>query len=978
MLNKLILCPSARLVRSIKNDIARQQLQAGQSQWQSPPVLTLGQWLDEIIETGLLSGNIATPQNLLSPFNELLLWQEVITQSLKKNAFGELFDVAGLSEAAMEANRYVVAWHLHIPREQQAEESRQFVQWQRAFQQRCSQLNVLESVRYFDWQLSILNTNFKHDALQPQGLSPQNISAEADYSYVKPNTHELPSRIEFAGFDQTAPQEQRLRDILIQQNIEVAEYVTTLAEPALAQQVRLKNQEAECRAAVAWAKRCLDKNPHAKLAIITPQLNETRNQLADLLDDVFYPASVRPSLTDVTRHYNFSLGTPLSQQPIIQAALNLLRLFSSYQLQQVDVSSMLLSPFWSASQQESDARALLDAKVRDKLPMQFSIKRLIEFTEKQHENGLNLSHLLADMRAATAISNKKASPLHIAQTLESLLSALNWPGERGLSSLEYQANNAWQKALQQLKKLEVLGKNLSLSEAAQLMQQICASQVFQAETEGESSIQILGIMEALSAPVDAAWCMQMNDHIWPPPARPNPLLPAFIQRIAHVPNADNSVQAAFAATIHQRLLHSAKTIIFSSSKTEGETQLRASPLMQDIAHSEQSNTPSPHQGEGWGGGEPHQIQRNLSIILTPIPTFPLKGGRSTLNSELGWTSSEMPLAQTLAETLSQQGNADLTQIDDHLAPIVQAGEHVSGGTGLLKAQAICPAWAFYQYRLGAKALKTPRNGLDSMERGSLVHAVLAAFWQPNKMQRNFADLRDMPESDLAQALNLAIRNTLRDFALENNIASKTALTLEHERLYKLVSDWLAYEKLRNIDFHIVDCEAEKQVQICDIEITLKIDRIHRLENGGIEFVDYKTGQIPKMSSWGDTRITEPQLPAYAAFWADVIDPIAGVHFGMVKIAEHAFEGVSEENFAAEMDKRKPTFTQSFSDWQALLNHWKTSIEGIAQEIKNGEAAIKFEDESLLAYCEVMPLLRLPERQLQFERFQKPISESNAK
>lgn len=901
MLNTLILCPSARLVRSIKNDIARQQLQVGQHQWQSAPVLTLGQWLENIIEAGLLGGDIATPQNLLSPLNEQLLWQEVITQSLKNNVFGELFDVAGLSKAAMEANRYVIAWQLHIPREQQAEESRQFVQWQRAFQQRCSQLNVLESVRYFDWQLDCLS---------------RSIGA-------------LPNCIQFAGFDQAAPQEQRLREILIQHNIEVAEYVSTRAEPALAQHARLENQEAEFRAAVAWAKRCLDENPQAKLAIITPQLNESRNQLADLLDDVFYPASVRPSLADVTRHFNFSLGTPLSQQPIIQAALNLLRLFSSYQLQQVDVSSMLLSPFWSASQQESDARALLDAKVRDKSPMQFSLLRLIEFAEKQHENDLNLSRLLADMRAATAISNKKASPPHIAQTLESLLSALNWPGERGLSSIEYQAINAWQKALQQLKKLDVLGKKLSLSEGAQLMQQICASQVFQAETEGESSIQILGIMEALSAPVDAMWVMHMNDHIWPPPARPNPLLPAFIQRIAQVPNADNNVQAAFAATIHQRLLHSAKTIIFSSSKTEGESQLRASPLMQDIALLEDAT----------------------------------------------------PLAETLAETLSQQGNADLAQIEDHLAPIVQAGEHVSGGTGLLKAQAICPAWAFYQYRLGAKALKTPRNGLDSMERGSLVHAVLAAFWQPNKKQRHFADLRDMPESDLEQALDLAIRNSLRDFALENNIASKTALTLEHERLYKLVSDWLAHEKVRNIVFNIVDCEAEKQVLICGIEITLKIDRIHQLENGGIEFIDYKTGQIPKMNSWGDARITEPQLPVYAAFWAafgaEANEPIAGVHFGMVKIAEHTFEGVSEANFASEVDKRKPAFIQNFSDWPSLLKHWKSSIESIAEEIKAGEAAVVFEDDNLLNYCEVVPLLRLPERQLQFERFQNPINESHA-
>jgi len=31
----------------------------------------------------------------LSAFNEQLLWEEVIAQSLKKNDFGELFDVSG-------------------------------------------------------------------------------------------------------------------------------------------------------------------------------------------------------------------------------------------------------------------------------------------------------------------------------------------------------------------------------------------------------------------------------------------------------------------------------------------------------------------------------------------------------------------------------------------------------------------------------------------------------------------------------------------------------------------------------------------------------------------------------------------------------------------------------------------------------------------------------------------------------------------
>lgn len=887
-INPIILCPSARLARSIQNDIGRAHLKQDQHQWHSPDIRTLSQWLESIIEEGLLVGDIEAQSSpyALSVFNEQLLWEEIITQSLKKNAFGELFDVSGLANAAIEANRYVLAWRLHVAREYQAEESRQFMQWQQAFQQRCAQLNVLENVRYIDWQLAQL----------AKGIGS------------------LPTHIQFAGFDQAAPQEKRLRETLINRGVQVTEYVTTANVPAQTQHVCVESQTEECRAAVAWAQRSLTENPNTKLAIVVPRLSEIRSQLADLLDDVFYPASVHPSLTETTRHYNFSLGTPLAQQPIIQVALNLLRLLSAYQLQIADVSNMLLSPFWSASRQEADARALLDAKMREKLPMQFTLARLVTFVEMQHENGLNLPCLLADLKAtAAAVTTKKAEPPYWAQTIATLLTTLKWPGERNITSLEYQASNAWQKALQQLAKLEILGKVISLSEAVRYMQQICTEQVFQAETEGEPSVQILGIMEALSTPVDSIWCMHMNDHIWPPPARPNPLLPAFIQRAAGVPNADNSVQAIFAATIHQRLLYSAQHIIFSSSRTEGQSQLRASPLMQGIAVFE----------------------------------------------------AEMPLAETLAEQLAHTAHSALEYIDDHIAPVVGEGEHVSGGTGLLKAQAICPAWAFYQYRLGAKALKTPTSGLGSMERGSLVHDVLEQFWR----KRHFADLRDMSSEALSDAITQAIHPVLLSFAAQSSIASATMLALEHERLAKLIGDWLQFEKMRGIEFQIVACEAEKQVQICGIEVTLKIDRIHQLQNGRLEFIDYKTGQLPKMNSWGEDRITEPQLPIYATFYAGDPSAVAGVHFGMVKISNPVFSGVSEVDFDTEAEKRKPAFTQNFSNWQHLLSHWRTCIEAIALEVRNGEARVQYSDENALMYCEVKPLLRLPERQLQFERLQ---------
>lgn len=895
-LQPLILCPSARLARSIQTDIAQQYIQTHKSQWHSPTVQTLSQWLTHVIEESLLTGAAAagTAPYALSGFNEQLLWEEVIIQSLKRNAFGELFDVSGLAKAAMEANRYVVAWHLQLPREHQSEESRQFVLWQQAFQARCSELNALESVRYLDWQLAQL----------------VNIGSA------------LPTIVAFAGFDQTAPQEKKLREILMQCGVQVEDYATTADAPAIAQYVCLEHDVAECRAAVAWAVQYLAAAPNARIAIVTPRLSEVRNQLADLLDDVFYPESMRPSLATKSRRYNFSLGTPLVQQPVVQAALNLLRLVTAYQLAYADVSAMLLSPFWSASQQEADARALLDARMREKLPPQFTMENFITFTQRQHDDGLPLAQLLHDLNAVmAAITTKMVPATEWCAVLDTLLTHLRWPGERNISSLEYQAMNAWQKALQQLAQLDVLGKRLSATQAVAYLQQICTNQVFQPETEQEPTIQILGIMEGLSTPVDAIWCMHMNDHIWPPPSRPNPLLPAFIQRAAGLPNADDSIQAVFATTIHQRILYSAREVIFSSSRTQGESQLRASPLMQ-----------------------------NIPVINT-----------------------DLPLAETLAEQLSAKMHETLVHMDDHTAPIVHEGEHVPGGTGLLKAQAICPSWAFYQYRLGAKALKVPTSGLDSIKRGSLVHDVLERFWR----KRHFADLRDMSVDDFTKALTQAVSQALEAFATESDVASIAVLELEHERLLKLVGAWLQFEKERGVEFNIIGCEVTKIVQICGIEVTLKIDRVHQLESGSLVFIDYKTGQTPKTKNWGEDRITEPQLPIYASFYPDATQSVAGIYFGMVKIADHDFSGVGEENFEAEQTKRKPAFTQSFTDWQHLLSHWKNAIEDIALELKAGEAATRFNDATDLMYCEVTTLLRLPERKLQFERFKGDASQGGA-
>jgi probable DNA repair protein len=886
---KLILCASARLARSLQSAYSEKQLKLGHHNWQPLNVKTLEPWLDTLLTTALLLGELdfhSAPQRRLTALEERLIWQEVIAAALTQEVLKDLFDLAGLAEACAEANQYVVAWRLQMDIADFSEETRQFLAWRALFQARCKALNVLESVRYFEWQVTC--------AARGAGL--------------------LPPSIAFAGFDHAAPQEQRLRAALRARGCEVQHFQTVQAEVGTAEHIELPDQAHELRSMVAWAKAMLDKKSTVKLALVIPELSVLRNTLADLIDDVFQPVSVRPSLAETARMYNFSLGVSLAQQPVIQAALHLIRLFTSQQLNQADLTGAWLSPYWSASVVEADGRALLDATMREFLPQTTRWSRVFSLMQQKADVG----QLFEDCQQGHAYmesQSRRQLPSVWANVFAVLLQKIHWPGERRESSHEYQAKQAWEKALQQLAGLDFLGNSLTASAASALLQQICKEQVFQPETAGDPPIQIMGMMEALSAPVDAMWVMGMNDDIWPPPARPNPLLPASIQRAAGVANADSAVQTAFAQVIHQRLLHSAQTIIFSSSLKSGDKALRVSPLMQTIS---------------------------VSAKLFSI-------------------------AQTLAESIAAQGNAGINLVEDHIAPKVLEGEHVRGGTGLLRAQAICPAWAFYQFRLGAKNLKTPKNGLDAAERGQLVHGALEQFWVNAGQYRHFEDCLQLNEPAMQQAIAIAVTSAIEDFKQQHEeVFSPEVFMLEHERLCKLLAGWLAYEKLRAVPFKMVACEVEKKVDILGIEVTLKIDRIHQLEDGGIEFVDYKTGQLPKIKSWGEQRMTEPQLPIYAVFYSDTPDAVVGIQFGLVKTAEHGFSGVAEMNFDEEREKRKPEFIRTFDDWSALQAHWKIRIEAIVLELKAGEAAVVFENESDLQYCEVRALLRLPERQLQFE------------
>jgi exodeoxyribonuclease-5 len=416
---------------------------------------------------------------------------------------------------------------------------------------------------------------------------------------------------------------------------------------------------------------------------------------------------------------------------------------------------------------------------------------------------------------------------------------------------------------------------------------------------------------------DTLWIMGLTDTAWPPAAKPNPLLPAEAQRDAGSPNACATVQLDFARRILQRLLRSAPKLSISYPAQEQAIERRPSPLLREL-------------------GAP-----------TPLPAI------------------GMPWA---TET---SGNR-LEAIIDATAPPVPEGDKVSGGTWLLRAQAICPAWGFYQYRLGAKALAKPVEGLDPRKRGTLVHDTLECFWNNTRTLSALKAMTDHARSAaVADAANAALEKFNTDQTQEALKPQQNAL--EHRRLIRLVEAWLQLEITRPEDFTVLEAEGKRDVNIEGIVAHMRIDRIDQLTDGRTLIIDYKTGASVDTKNWAHDRITEPQLPIYAAIAEHADHEIAGVAFGVVHIADTAFRGIGQDDrllpnvHGVESNKGRRLFDEArFPDWPSVLEHWRDAIHRVAREVREGDASIRITNDKDIRYCDVLPLLRMTERQQQIE------------
>lgn len=896
----VVLCATQRLAQLLAQ--THDQHADKSTSWSTLQSKTVAQWLQDRHEAMTLRGS--EPRSLsglrvLDQFQSRLIWEQIIHQSLGPND-AMLFDIGALAATAAEAHALTINWHVPSIAGQLAfasEEQRRFVEWQAAFLQRCRELELIDAPRLYAELIRHLNDG----------------------------SLRLPAHVAFAGFDHFTPLEQDLQQQLAAAGVTL--YALDNTAPSKSPALALSTAESienECLAVAHWAKLQLATKPKSKLGIVAPDLAVYQNPLTDALEDVIAPTLVQPTHALERRPFNISLGQPLASLPVVRTALTILQILSQpHMVEQSLIHALLSSPYWSVTD-EHDARARLDTAIRDAIGPKAPISRYSDYAEflfdKQSVQAPATQGFLNHLGAAARNLSKQRAPSEWRRIIQVQLGQNGWLANGHLRSHEFQTREAFAKELGKLGQLDQITGNISFSKAVSLLTQLCAERLFQPKTRGTPPIQILGVLEATGMRFDGLWIVGFTDTAWPPPANPNPLLPAEALRAVGAPNASAMVQLDFARHIQSRLLESSPEVHISYPCMDNGTEQQPSPLVR---------------------------QMDTAVLIEPPPK--------------PWVHQLQQRESPLLETL----------IDAH-APPVRDGDKVSGGTWLLRAQAICPAWGYYQYRLGAKALATPVDGLDPRKRGTLVHDTLEYFW---KETASLAALIAMSHDARRAAIAVAARKALDHF---NNDRKRDALKprqtlLEQHRLVRLIDDWLTLESTRQEGFVVLETEGEHEVQIAGIVARIQIDRIDQLNDGRTLIIDYKTGASIDIKNWAANRITEPQLPIYAAIAEHASSELAGVAFGLVHMSGAEFKGIGKDDHLLpgmhgidSKQGRKIFETTQFPDWSSVIDHWRQALHRVADEIREGTATVSITSDDDIRYCDVRPLLRLSERQAQLD------------
>ena len=885
---------NSRLARVMTNQYNQWRISLGDRSWESPAIVSWSAWLDQLWKTAGLQGIAGADRAVPGSRQLVSLWEDVLTTVPLAH---KLLRPESLVTQLRDTRKLVVEWQLdlhdHAWFGSENENHTAFSQWNRAFERRCK---------------------------KDRWISPEDCAlllCEA----VEGGLLSAPAAIDLLGFDEFNPLQAKLLAALIKSNSEVCR-LTITARNGAAVLFRCKDSRHELLQMARWVRHWVEKEPDSSIAIAVLDLQTRRPAVERHLRDILTPGSDEGN--QAVKPWNISMGLPLLKVPMIGAVFDLLRMLDK-RIDIQDVGRVLRSPWLHGADAERNSRALLEKCLRDNYPRQLTLNevkyRAAEI--KKHDNRRKalppgeweptawncpeLSFVLNSLARFDRESKGSRPASAWADAFTSLLNGLGWPSVEGSAQdqdLVWQALQKWNEALRELASLDATTDSLTRKTAINHLLQICRETIFQEQT-APARIQVLGLYEINGLRFDHLWVVGLHNDNWPPSARPNPFIPARLQREAQTPHSSPQRELEVSRTVTRRLLETALDCVFSyPAQIDGEDVL-ASPL---LAFDE----------------------IRADDALRELPFQP-------------WCHVVAAAARPVIE------------------PLVMPGALVHGtargGSSILKNQALCPFRAFASNRLGADILMTPADGISPLLHGSLVHSVLEHFWQETRTQ---SALLGMDEETLRSTVQRHVDEVTSD---DRGLKLRPAFrVVEAERVLRHVLAFLEQEKQRDA-FEVIGFEQEILPEIQGQAIRLIIDRLDRLPSGEEIIVDYKTGTVDPRKWFGD-RPEDPQLPLYAI---SAEQTPAAVVFSVIRDDGCHYKGVVQRDGILPglpgTGKTYEYLVEAGENMEETISRWREVLHRLMADFLAGEAAIDPKDglnTCTKSYCELQTLCRVGE------------------
>ena len=749
--------------------------------------------------------------------------------------------------------------------------------------------------------------------------------------YIKTHIDQLvkqiPTHILLVGFNQLTPLQQSFFVELKKRNIRVEKYAYK-KQPKSASQIHFTSLKDELSFAANYAKNYVNeiadksKGDGGCIGIVVENVANHLGEVHQAFSGVFQPEETKPWVALDKPKYNVSAGFSLAEQPLVKAALFLLNLKSN-RLKLEELHFLKNTPFIYWGEQEANTKYFLHQlclNPRKEYSMTFLLKS-IESLENHQQLSLLAERLQKIIESNTGYASMSD---HICQWQEILLS-WQWIGSfenvdsqaitnnSKLNEFEVQATKFFFEIMHQCNSLNELYQSVLHKEAVDFLNMLTQQQTFQIASD-RSDVHILGILEATGLQFDQLLIVGFNHVNWPQTNKINPFLPLQLQRDKYMPGSSAEREYEYAKDLSTSLLSSANQIIVTSSDIDSASSATSASFFADLH------------------------VKNISHFLD-----------EKTNSNIEKTS-------------------DYQWIDDSTLDVSDI--NIAGGAYLLSNYARCPFKSMTAYQLKLSGYEEPEIGIEPKIRGTWLHETMEIIWTELGSQKKLLALN---ESDIEELIFDSLQKVMQKlqpylFA----VTDEEIVDLELEKLAGLIFEWMMIEKNRD-DFSVESLEKRYELELGELSLNFRIDRIDVNNSNQVEIIDYKTGKT-ELNNWFGVRPTETQMPAYVLAMHE--REKSGLNYARIKTGEVAQSGIrfkkdsSTNEVGVEIVERNtdeikiyPYKKEKIQNIEQLMAQWQQTLTRMANGITRGYMPVSPKDKSQSClYCDYSAFCRIDEEQ----------------